>query len=153
MSAAQQQAPLKLSRRFQAPREKVFKAWTDPEELKKWWLLGHGWRLNIAEIDLRVGGRYRIGLVSRENSQVHEVSGVYKQVSAPDKLIYTWSVNDPSIGRDESVVTVEFRATGPSSTEVVLTHDRITRRESRQTTYDGWLIVLDGLARLLDHNS
>lgn len=151
MSAAQQQSPLRLSRRFPIARARVFKAWTDPAELKKWWLLGHGWRLNVAEIDLRVGGRYRIGLVSTENSQVHEVCGVYRQVSVPNMLIYTWTVSDPKTGDDESLVTVEFRENGPSSTEVVLTHDRVRGRESRQSTYDGWLMVLDGLTRLLDH--
>ena len=141
---------LRLSRTFPVSRERVFKAWTDPEELKKWWLLGHGWRLNVVEVDLRVEGRYRIGLVStEEKNMVHEVNGIFRRVEAPDRLVYTWRVKDPKGNDEESLVTVEFRDKGSSSTELVLTHDRLENRGSRQTTYDGWLMVLDGLVRLL----
>ena len=147
MSQGQQ---LRLSRTFPVPQERVFKAWTNPEELKKWWLLGHGWRLNVVEVDLRVGGRYRIGLESTENNLVHEVNGIFRRVEAPDRLVYSWRVRDPKGDDEESLVTVEFHGKGSSSTELVLTHDRLENRESRQTTYDGWLMVLDGLVRLLE---
>lgn len=52
---------LRVARSFAAPREKVFRAWTDPEELKKWF--GPvGYSTLIAEVDLRVGGKYRLGM-------------------------------------------------------------------------------------------
>jgi uncharacterized protein YndB with AHSA1/START domain len=143
----QQEASLKLTRSFRAPRARVFQAWTDPEELRKWWQLGRGWKLTVAEVDLRVGGKYRIGLSSTENSSRHHVTGTFREVSAPERLVYTWHVED-SKSKDDSVVTVEFLDKG-SSTDVVLKHDRLAGKESRQNTYDGWLIVLDGLARLL----
>jgi len=149
MSSTQprREASLKLTRSFNVPRTRVFQAWTDPEELKKWWQLGHGWKLTIAEVDLRVGGKYRIGLHSTEDSSTHRVTGTFREVSAPERLVYTWNVEDPK-SNEESLVTVEFLDRGPS-TDVVLTHDRLAGKESRQNTYDGWLIVLDGLVRLL----
>jgi uncharacterized protein YndB with AHSA1/START domain len=149
MSSTQprREASLRLTRSFKVPRTRVFQAWTDPEELKKWWQLGHSWKLTVAEVDLRVGGKYRIGLSSTENSSRHHVTGTFQEVSAPERLVYTWNVEDSS-SNDESVVTVEFLDKG-SSTDVVLRHDRLAGKESRQSTYDGWLIVLDGLARLL----
>jgi uncharacterized protein YndB with AHSA1/START domain len=142
-----QKASLELTRTFRVPRIRVFQAWTDPNELRKWWQLGHGWKLTVAEVDLRVGGKYRIGLSSTENSSRHHVTGTFQEVSAPERLVYTWNVEHPR-SNDESVVTVEFLDKG-SSTEVILTHDRLAGKGSRQNTYDGWLIVLDGLARLL----
>jgi uncharacterized protein YndB with AHSA1/START domain len=149
MKPSQKQGSLRLSRTFSVPRERIFRAWTSPEELKKWWLLGQGWRLNVVEVDLRVEGHFRIGLVSTENEMKHEVSGSFKEISEPDRLVYTWNVKD-SQGRDEeSLVTVEFHPVSISTTELVLTHDHIETKESRQNTYDGWIMVLDGLRRLL----
>lgn len=148
MKTSQQNEPLILTRSFKASRSKVFQAWTEPEELKKWWLLGQGWRLNIVEVDLRVGGKYRIGLVSTQQGVTHEVSGIFQEVSPPERLVYTWTTKDPGSTGDNSLVTVEFREKG-SSTEVVLKHERLAGGQSRQSTYEGWLTVLDGLARLI----
>ncbi len=62
--ASQRSSPattLRLTRTFAAPREKVFRAWTDPEELKKWF--GPvGYATPMAEVDLRVGGKYQLGM-------------------------------------------------------------------------------------------
>lgn len=144
------QSSLKLTRLFKAPRTRVFQAWTNPEDLKKWWQLGHGWKLTVAEVDLRVGGKYRIGLTSTENASRHEVTGTFREISAPERLVYTWKIEDPG-SNEESLVTVEFLERG-HSTEMILRHDRLEVKDSRQNTYDGWLLVLDGLTRLLDES-
>lgn len=148
MKSSPQKEPLILTRSFKASRSKVFQAWTEPEELKKWWQLGQGWKLNIVEVDLKVGGKYRIGLASTRDGVTHEVSGMFREVSPPEKLVYTWTTNDSGSTGDDSLVTVEFREKG-SSTEVVLRHERLVGGQSRQNTYNGWLTVLDGLARLI----
>jgi uncharacterized protein YndB with AHSA1/START domain len=139
---------LRLTRSFSVPRERLFDAWTNPQELKIWWQLGHGWKLNVAEIDLRVGGKYRIGLASSQSDAKHAVTGTFREVSVPERLVYTWVVEGPRTNDEESIVTVEFHDKG-TSTELVLKHDKLVGTESRQNTYDGWLTVLDGLARLL----
>ena len=127
---------LKLTRTFNAPRSRVFQAWTDPEDLKKWWHLGHGWKLTVADVDLRVGGTYRIGLNSTENDSKHQVTGIFREVSAPEKLVYTWNVEDPRAASEQSLVTVEFLERG-ASTEIVLRHDLLTQKQARQDTYNG----------------
>jgi len=140
---------LRLSRSFKVSRDRLFHAWTNPDELKKWWQLGHGWKLTVAEVDLKVGGRYRIGLTSTEGNVKHDVTGVFQEVRVPERLVYSWTVEDPRSGGEESMVTVEFHDKG-GSTELVLRHEKLGGKDSRQSTYDGWLMVLDGLARLMD---
>ena len=140
---------LNLTRSFKASRSKVFRAWTEPEELKKWWQLGQGWRLNIVEVDLRVGGKYRIGLTSAGGDATHEVTGMFQEVSPPERLVYTWTTKGSGLGSDDSLVTVEFHDKG-ASTEVVLRHESLAGDRSRQNTYEGWLTVLDGLAKLME---
>lgn len=139
---------LKLVRSFSVPRERLFQAWTEPEELKKWWQLGHGWKLTVAEVDLRVGGKYTIGLSSTHNDAWHKVSGTFREVSIPERLVYTWSVEDSRARQEESIVTVEFIDRG-SSSELVLKHERIMGKEPRESNYNGWLLVLDGLTKML----
>lgn len=68
-----QEHALKLTRTFRASRQTVFHTWTDPQELRKWWKLGDGWTLNTAEIDLRVGGKFRIGVKSPTGDPIHFV--------------------------------------------------------------------------------
>ncbi len=55
-----------IIRTIDAPRERVFQAWTDPTHLLRWWAAEPGWATPIAEVDLRVGGRYRLGMQNPE---------------------------------------------------------------------------------------
>ncbi len=70
--------------------------------------------------------------------------GVFKEISVPSKLVYTWKVEGVE---EESLVTVEFRDLG-SSTELVLTHDLLAA--GRESTLGGWVSVLDGLGNLME---
>ena len=97
---------LTITRTFAAPREKVFKAWTDPQELKKWWAAGPGFTTPFAEVDLRVGGRYRLAMKPPDQDVVRVVGGVYREVRPPERLIYTWAWEGS--GGPETVVTVTF---------------------------------------------
>ncbi len=79
---------LSLTRTFAASREKVFRAWTDPEELKKWF--GPiGYSTLIAEVDLRVGGKYRLGMRKLPDGDIFYLTGTYREVRTPEKLVYT----------------------------------------------------------------
>jgi uncharacterized protein YndB with AHSA1/START domain len=112
---------LVLTRTLPAPPERVFKAWTDPEALTRWWVPVPGMSCPEAEVDLRVGGRYRITMRNTKGELLY-VGGVYREVTPPTRLVYTWSWNGSSDDGVETVVTVEFRAAG-DRTELVLTHD------------------------------
>ena len=137
---------LNLRRTFQAPREKVFRAWTDPEELKKWWG-PEGYATPSAEVDLRVGGKYRLGMRKLPDGEIFYLSGIYREVRPPERLVYTWRWEaQPEHG--ETLVTVEFREVG-DSTEVVLTHERFPTETARDDHNRGWSGCLDRLAKLL----
>jgi uncharacterized protein YndB with AHSA1/START domain len=137
---------LKLRRIFKAPREKVFRAWTDPEELKKWWG-PEGYTTPSAEVDLRVGGKFRLGMRKLPDGEIFYLSGIYREVRPPELLVYTWRWEaQPEHG--ETLVTVEFRQVG-DSTEVVLTHERFPTEKARDEHNRGWTGCLDRLEKLL----
>ena len=145
--ATQQQhtAALSLRRTFQASRERVFRAWTTPEEIKRW--KGPGDRTaSVVEVDLRVGGAYRVHMRSPDGGEMRLV-GVYREVDPPKKLVYTWSWEaNPEMG--ETLVTVEFLERG-RATEVVLRHEFFPADEVRDQHAQGWHGSLDKLEKIL----
>ncbi len=77
------EATIHITRTFAARREKVFRAWTELRELKKWWAAGPGYTTPIAEVDLRIGGRYRLGMKPPDKDVVYIVGGTYREVLPP----------------------------------------------------------------------
>ena len=135
---------LRLRRTFAAPREKVFRAWTQPEELTKWWG-PEGYATPSAEVDLRVGGKYRLGMMKLPDGKIFYLSGTYREVRPPERLVYTWRWEaQPEHG--ETLVTVEFRAVG-DSTEVDLIHEVFPTQKARDDHNRGWSGCLDRLAK------
>ena len=135
-------AKLHLTRTFAAPREKVFRAWTDPEALKKWF--GPvGYATLIAEVDLEVGGKYRLGMRKLPDGEIFYLRGAYREVRPPEKLAYTWQwESEPELG--ETLVTVEFHDIG-NATEVVVTHELFPTEKARDDHDKGWNSCLDRL--------
>jgi uncharacterized protein YndB with AHSA1/START domain len=126
-----------------APAEQVFEAWTQPMHLKKWW----GPRPVTcvdAEIDLRVGGSYRIANQFPDGKLLW-IFGQFEVVDPPHKLVYTWRI-DPQSQVFERV-TVRFEACG-EATEVIVTHERIPNAATRDRHQQGWEGCLDGLVNL-----
>jgi uncharacterized protein YndB with AHSA1/START domain len=96
-----------IKRSFDASRELVFEAYTKPERLKRWLGVFGGWEFAVCEVDLRVGGTYR--WVWRHAKGNHEmgVSGVYREISAPDRIVCTEKF-DEAWYEGEGLVTVTF---------------------------------------------
>ena len=132
---------LEVRRTIRAPRERVFHAWTTPEELSAWHAPGP-LTVSLAEIDLRPGGAYRIHMRTPDGIE-HRVTGVYREVDPPNKVVYTWAWEGEHVVKD-SVVTVEFLARG-DATEVVLTHSGIADEAERANHTQGWTAILDKL--------
>jgi uncharacterized protein YndB with AHSA1/START domain len=136
---------LEVRRTFAAPRERVFNAWTRSEELRKWFAPGP-LTTAVAESDLRVGGRYRITMRGPDGKE-HTVTGVYRTIDAPKRLVYTWRWEDkPSAG--ESMVTVEFNDRG-RSTEVVLRHEGLPNEKEIAEHEQGWNGCLEKLEQVV----
>jgi uncharacterized protein YndB with AHSA1/START domain len=133
-----------VRRTIRAPVERVFDAWTRPEHLVRWWG-PRPVRCSGAEVDLRVGGRYRIGN-QLPDGKILWIVGEFEQVRPPHKLVYTWQLEpgEPSSER----VTVRFEPRD-GATEVIVVHERITRAEVRATHEQGWLGCFDGLEQFL----
>ena len=81
---------LRVERTFDASPEEVFDAWTNPEVLRRWWRPNPAWSTPVAEVDLRVGGRYRISMEDPESGTKHTAGGKYSEVSRPQRLVYSW---------------------------------------------------------------
>ncbi|MFQ5584786.1 MAG: SRPBCC domain-containing protein, partial [Calditrichia bacterium] len=108
-------ALLRISRIFAAPREKVYEAWTQVEQLKNWWRMGANWITPIAEVDLQVGGKYRLGMQPPDKDAPYIVGGVFQEIIPAKKLVYTWRWEGQE---EETVVTVEFIERG-EKTELI----------------------------------
>ena len=132
---------LQVRRTIRASRQRVFEAWTTTSELKRWHAPGP-LTVALAEIDLRPGGAYRIHMRAPDGTE-HRVSGEYRVVDPPRKIVYTWGWDGDHPVKD-SLVTIEFHERG-AATEVVLTHSGITHELERANHGKGWTAILDKL--------
>ena len=127
-----------------ATPERLFAAWTEPEQLQKWWG-PEGVTCIDPEVDLRVGGHYRIG--NRfPDGKVLWIAGLFEVIEPPRRLTYTWRLEGISEAAER--VTVRFEARG-AVTEVIITHERIPNEVLREQHQQGWKGCLDGLAEYL----
>ena len=140
---------LKISRTYGAPRERVFRAWTESEQLKKWFAVGEGFTTPIAEVNLIVGGKYRLGMQAPGDDGILIVIGEYKQINPPERLVFTWRWETPEADEPETLVTVEFNERS-NGTEVVITHELFADRESLDKHREGWAGCLNQLGRLIN---
>jgi len=140
---------LRVERNFKASRERLFQALTNAAALGKWFAVADGFTTPIAEVDLRVGGRYRLGMKPPDDSPILIVGGVYQLIQPPDKLIFTWAWEAAGADEPESLVTVELFDLG-DETQVVLTHEQFSTPEVRDQHGEGWQGCFNGLAKALE---
>ena len=135
-----------VSRTINAPRDKVFAAWTEPEAIKAWFG-PEGCDTTDAEIDARVGGRYLFTMNEGEHHGLR-VSGTFEEVSPPDRLIFTWKwLTGPGEDLEETRVTVECLAAG-DATEVRIKHEGLAGA-MRDEHIKGWTGCLENLEKYL----
>ena len=134
---------LQIKRFINAPRARVYAAWTDPAQLKEWWGPESVRTRNFAA-DVRVGGKYRWDLINQEDEEM-SVFGEYRELVPEKKIVFTWKWDDDDVWENRnSVVTVElFDAAG--GTELHLRHEQLPSTESRDRHNEGWNSVLDRL--------
>src|SRR5262249_22153550 len=82
-----------MTRSFDAPRRLVFEAITKPELVKRWLTGPPGWTMDVCEIDLRVGGRYRYGW-QNVDGRTMAMGGVYREIAAPERVVATEKFDD-----------------------------------------------------------
>lgn len=136
---------LTIVRHFAAGPERVFAAWTEPAALKSWFGPSDAMTIEVAETDVRVGGRYRIHMQAPDG-EMHRVGGTYREVEPGRRLVFTWAWE--STPERESIVTVELEPSG-NGTRLTLTHEQFFDEAARDRHQQGWNGTLDRLARQL----
>ncbi len=150
MAAEPEGLVLDLSCVLPAAPSAVFAACTEPGELAKWWGPS-GFTAPGVEIDLRVGGSYRIAMQPPDGDLFY-LSGEFQEIDPPARLAYTFRWEDPDPDDRETVVTLTFRALG-ESTELAV-HQGAFAAESRLALHEGgWSDSLSRLHELISSRS
>jgi uncharacterized protein YndB with AHSA1/START domain len=133
-----------LKRTIAAPREQVFDAWTIPDLMRQWFCPDDTFSVSIAEVDLTVGGAFRIGM-KHPNDEVAVAKGVYREIKRPEKLVFTWTWEHDPI---DTLITVTLNDLG-NATELVLKHEYLPTIEKRDDHAKGWNGCLAQLEKYL----
>ena len=137
---------LRLERLIAAPPESVFALWTEPELIIKWWG-PEGYQIPVHALDIRPGGRWRTTMRTPDGGR-RTVSGVYRAIEPPRRLVFTWGWEDDKGARGhETEVTVTFEA-APGGTRLVLRQQSFESKESRDNHGKGWSSSFNRLARM-----
>jgi uncharacterized protein YndB with AHSA1/START domain len=136
-----------ITRVYEAPRELVWRAWTEAEELVQWWG-PPGWStsLDTVTMDVRPGGDFRLTSVSDQGDEM-PVVGVYREVVEPERLV----LDEPAEGswHEGAESTVTFTDLGGGRTEVMIRAIIQTTDEMRETAERGMRETFDRLGEHL----
>jgi uncharacterized protein YndB with AHSA1/START domain len=104
---------IEITRVFDAPREAVWRAWTEPEQIARWWGK-RGWSTPVAsvELDVRPGGVFRLNSINDEDGREMPVDAVYTEVVEPERLAFgTSSVTLVDLGDGRTEMRFEATVT------------------------------------------
>jgi uncharacterized protein YndB with AHSA1/START domain len=119
MSMKMEDNQLVITRSFDAPRDLVFKVWSEVEHLKNWWG-PKGFKIEVAKLDFRPGGFFHYNMQSPDG---HEMWGkfVYREIESPEKIVYVNCFSDP----EGNIVRAPFSDTFPLEIHNLLTFTEI----------------------------
>jgi uncharacterized protein YndB with AHSA1/START domain len=138
---------LVITRLFNAPRELVFKAWTDPKLAMRWW--GPRWHpATHIDMDVRPGGTWRNCLTSKEDGSELWHHGVFREVVPPERLVFTFVWEEEGERGMENIVTVTFADEG-GKTRLTLRQAPFQSVAERGGHGEGWNSTLDRLEEQL----
>jgi uncharacterized protein YndB with AHSA1/START domain len=136
---------LRLGVTVEAPRQRVWEALVDPEQVARWWGPA-GFTMPAAELDARVGGVYRFTMQPPEG-EAFLVEGEFLVVEPPERLSYTFRYDRPDPDDQETVATLTLLEAG-DATRIELVQGPF-RTEARRELHDaGWSDTLDRLSAL-----
>jgi uncharacterized protein YndB with AHSA1/START domain len=138
---------LVVTRVFEAPREAVFRAWTDPKQAAMWWG-PQGFTTISREMDVRPVGAYRACMRSPQGTR-HCRRGIYREVIPPEQLVFTyaWEDSDGKLGH-ETLVTVRFAELG-GKTRLTLHQAGFATADARDDHHAGWSSCMERFADYL----
>lgn len=137
------ESSVEVSRVISGTPESVFKAWTEPRTIRRWFTSGNA--MPHCDFVAQEGRAYSLGFI--DHGRTGTVTGTVLEVVANQRLKYTWTVSgDPDEAKD-SIVTVDFRAV-PGGTEVSVRHERLTTARARKDTLGGWTEIVELLDQM-----
>lgn len=140
---------LTMERTIRAPRARVWEAWTRAEELARWFA-PVGVEIPGVEVDLRVGGEWKVTMRDAESGRVYVGFGTYREISPPERLVFThaWfpqrEDDPPPLA---TTVTVDL-AEVDGGTRVALRHEGFAAAPAVDGHREGWVSCLDRLEAL-----
>jgi uncharacterized protein YndB with AHSA1/START domain len=135
-----------VTRVIDAPRKLVFKAWTQPEHIARWWG-PQGFTTISCQMDIRVGGAYRFGMRSPTGTE-HWKRGVYREIVEPERIVFSFAWEDPDGNLGDEVTTyVTFNETN-GKTRLTLRQTNFKEMPQRDGHVIGWTSCL---ARFADY--
>ena len=136
---------LAITRTYPVAAEKVWRAWTDPQALSRWFGPGDTDRVALAELDVRVGGKYHIRFYTQDGED-HDVSGIYQAVEPNRRLSFTWAWK--STPDRVSLVTIELKAV-QGGTQLDFVHERFFDQQAADNHRRGWGATFEKLDAFL----
>jgi uncharacterized protein YndB with AHSA1/START domain len=142
---ASEKLSLEIKRFINAPRARVYAAWTDPAQLKQWFGPEKVQTRNLIA-DARAGGKFRWDLTNSEGEKM-TCLGEYRELQPGKKIVFTWQWDDDEDWENHiSVVTVEL-SDRDGGTELRLIHEQLPNEQSRDGHTGGWNSALDKLEK------
>lgn len=139
---------LTITRYFDAPPALMFRVWTQPEHVARWWGCAEATGDVRVECDLRVGGAFSAEMLLKDGA-VHCIRGVYREIEEPTRLVFTWAwENTAGFQGANTLVTLTFEARN-TGTFLTLRHELFADEEACLAHGDGWRASLDRLAGYL----
>ena len=138
---------LVVSRLIDAPPALVFRAWTQPEHIARWWG-PQGFTTIYCDMDIRIGGRYRFGMRSPEGTE-HWKVGVFREIVEPERVVFTfaWEASDGTPGH-ELLTTVTFTEQD-GQTLLTLRQAVFETTDGRDDHGRGWTSCLERFAEYM----
>lgn len=143
-------ATVRIERTVDASREFLFRCFTEAPLLKQWWAARSDARVE-ADIDARIGGKFRISYVTRDGT-VRLTTGEFQELDAPAGLAFSWKWGDFTEDAEQTLVRVRFLSV-EHGTRVVLRHGPFREHESLEAHEAGWRASLLYLSRCVERGS
>ena len=146
MQGTAKKLSVEIKRFVKAPRDRVYAAWTDPAQLKKWFGPENVQTREIVA-EARVGGTFRWDLIDSDGDEL-TMRGEFRELKSNEKVVFTWQWQDDEDWENHtSIVTVELDD-AEGGTELRLIHQQLPNQDSRDGHTRGWNSALDKLEKM-----
>lgn len=135
-----------LKRHFDVSPANVYRAWSDPSQLRNWWGPDEDDKNILVDTDVRVGGVYHI-VTKAANGDRYNFTGEYREVVPDKKLSFTWNTG---VEEEGSIVTAEVEDNGAGTT-LTVTHEGLSNADEREGCEHSWQGALQKLRRFVSN--